>query len=368
MRSIRILMLAGAAAAALTIGVISPASAIQPSAPTPTANSTPTPTPTPTPTATPKATPTPTPTPTTPTAATFRLPLAAKSYSVSSYFGPRCIPVRYGPTVHRGVDMAAAGGAPIHAVAAGVVTATVNGTSSQEGYISVRSIIDGVEYKAVYMHMWSATTHVKVGQTVTAGQRISQVGTSGASSGNHLHLELWKSTPAGMVATDAAAFLKKKGVDLYTSAYRVNAKPTPATCTYYTVGGVNFRTGPSTGYSVIRMLPLGTAMVHVPGTITAGFIPVKVGTQTGWVSASLVSPTKPPAPAVVAPRPVPKPPTYATTAALNLRTGPSTANARILLIPKGGNVGVVKASSGQWRQVSYAGKTGWVHSSYLVKR
>lgn len=366
MRSIRTFLLVGVATAALTIGTMSPATAaIQP------ATGTTTPTPTPTATvraATASPTPTPAPKPTTPAATTFRLPLAAKSYSVSSYFGPRCIPVQGGPTVHRGVDLGAAGGAAIYAIAAGVVTATVDGTRSREGYISVRHIIGGVEYKSVYMHVWSATTRVKVGQVVTAGQRISEVGSSGASSGNHLHLELWKSTSAGLVAQDAAAFLKSKGVDLYASAYRVNAKPTPATCTYYTVGGVNFRTGPSTGYSIIRMLPLGTAVVHVPGTITSGFIPVKVGTQSGWVSAPLVSPTRPAAPAVVTPPPAPKPPTFATTAALNLRVGASTGAARILIIPRGANVGVVKATSGAWRKVTYLGKTGWVHSAYLVKR
>lgn len=355
MRSIRTLLLASVTAAALTLGSVAPAGAAA-AAPLPLSPGVAT-----------AATPTPTPTPTPPAATTFRLPLVAKSYSVSSYFGPRCIPVQNGPTVHRGVDLAAKGGSPIYAIAAGVVTATVHGTSATEGYVKVRHVIGGVQYTSVYMHVWNATTRVKVGQIVSAGQHISEVGSSGASSGNHLHLELWQTTASGAVAIDAARFLQGKGVAIYKSSYAVVAKPTPATCTYYTVGGVNFRTGPSTSHSIIRMLPKGTAVVHVPGLITAGFIPVKVGTQSGWVSAPLVTPVKPAAaPAVVTP--APKPPTYATTAALNLRTAASLTAPRILIIPKGANVGVIQASNGVWRKVSYAGKTGWVHSAYLVKR
>lgn len=356
MRSLRAILLVGVTTAALTVGSIAPAAAaVQPaSAPALTVVSA----------------------ASTPTATTFRLPLASKSYSVSSYFGPRCIPIQGGPTVHRGIDLAAAGGAPIYSIAAGVVIATVDGTSSREGYVAVRHLIGGVEYKSVYMHVWKSTTRVKVGQTVSAGQRLSEVGSSGASSGNHLHLELWRSTSAGFVAIDPAAFLQPRGVNLYTSSYAVNAKPTPATCTYYTVGGVNFRTGPSTSHSIIRMLPLATAVVHVPGLITNGFIPVKVGTQSGWVSAGLVTPTRPSgAPAVVTPPPAPAPTpaptptptsTYLTTDALNLRATASTSGTRILLIPKGANVGVILASSGVWRKVAYLGKTGWVHSAYLI--
>lgn len=294
-------------------------------------------------------------TPTPPPALAFRLPITAKTYSVSSYFGPRCIPVQGGSTYHYGVDLATKAGTPIYTIAAGVVTATVNGTTSRAGYISVRHSIDGVEYTSIYMHIWSATTRVAVGQIVEAGQRISEVGSSGVSSGNHLHLELWKATSPGAQAQNAAAFLQARGIDLYTSATAVTAKTTPATCTYYTVVGLNFRTQPSTTAPIIRVLPRGTAMTHVPGSISGSFIPVRVGTQSGWVSAGYVSPTKPA-------------PTYATTAPLRLRAAPSTSAVTLLIIPARANVGVILATSGVWRKVSYAGKTGWVHSAYLVQR
>lgn len=337
MRSIRTPLLGAIVAAALTLGSLTPAAASVAAAPAVTALTGASATP--------------------PPADTFRIPIAAKTYALSSYFGPRCIPVQGGSTYHYGVDLAAKAGTPIYAIAAGVVTATVSGTSSRAGYISVRHSIGGVEHTSVYMHIWSATTRVQVGQIVTAGQRISEVGSSGVSSGNHLHLELWKATSAGSQAQNAADFLRARGIDLYTSATAVTATAAPATCTYYTVVGVNFRTGPSTTASIIRVLPRGTAVTHVPGTISGGFIPVRVGTQAGWVSASYVSPTKPPPPV-----------TYATTAPLRLRAAPSTSAATILIIPAGANVGPILATSGVWRKVSYAGKTGWVHSAYLVRR
>ena len=335
-------MLAAVAAAALALGGLSPAAASVTAREAPVAVATATPTP--------------------PPATTFRLPIAGKTYYLSSYFGPRCIPVQGASTYHYGVDLAAKAGTPISAIAAGVVTATVSGTTSRAGYISVRHSIDGVQYTSTYMHMWSATTRVQVGQIVAAGQRISEVGSSGVSTANHLHLELWKATSGGSQAQDPAAFLKARGIDLLTSATAVTATAAPATCTYYAVVGLNFRTAPSATAPVIRVLPQGTSMTHVPGTITAGFIPVRVGTQSGWVSAAYVSPTKPAA--------ATKPPvaTYATTAALRLRAAPSTSAATILVIPKGANVGPILATSGVWRKVSYAGKTGWVHSAYLVKR
>src|SRR6478752_4748890 len=204
MRSIRIPLLGGVAAAILVLGSLTAPAAFAtavsgaavsgssmttapgpgptpgPTTPSPTpapttaSTATPAPTPTPTAAATPAITPPPAPTSTaTPIqktavapspAAGFRLPVAAKTYFLTSNFGPRCIPVQGGSTYHYGVDLAASTGTPIYSIAAGVVTATVSGTSSREGYISVRHVIDGAQYTSVYMHIWSATTQVAVGE------------------------------------------------------------------------------------------------------------------------------------------------------------------------------------------------------------
>ncbi|MGZ0712280.1 SH3 domain-containing protein (plasmid) [Coraliomargarita sp. W4R53] len=332
------------------------------------------------PTALPAMIPTPTPkAPVAPPQATaFVSPLAAKSYTVTSYDGPRCMPLPGASTYHYGIDLGARGGEPIYAVAAGVVTATVTGTSSRAGYVAIRHYIGTQTYTSLYYHIWEATTHVKVGDTVRAGQRISQVGTSGGSTGNHLHLEIWTDTSSGAKVLRPTEFLLPRKVDLVKGATVVTAKATPATCTYYATTAVNLRSGPSTSYSTVTTLSSGTAVVHVPGSTSNSFLPVKVGSKSGWVASWLLTPTKPaptptptptPAPAAT-PAPAVKPATYVTTAALNLRSSASTTAKVVILLPKGANVGAVLATSGVWRKVAYVTsskvtKTGWVHSGYL---
>jgi len=309
-----------------------------------------------------------------PVATTFAMPLKAKSYTAVSYYGARCIPLPGASTYHLGLDLAAPGGDPIYAIADGVVAATLDGTKSTAGYIKLRHNIGGVTYTSIYYHIWKSTTRVKTGQIVKAGQHISEVGTSGVSGGNHLHLEVWKGEPGKATSTDPAPFLKSRGVDLYGKAKAVTASKAPKTCTYYVSSPVNFRTGPSTSYTSLKVLPTGTSMVHVPGNMTNGFIPVTVAGQSGWVSGSYVTSTKPrvTTPAVTTPTPasvtVKKPATYKAKAAVNFRKSASLKGKKIRVIPKGANVGVIKASKGVWRKVTYKGKTGWVHSSYLKKR
>ncbi|MEQ6896761.1 SH3 domain-containing protein [Microbacterium sp. KR10-403] len=310
-----------------------------------------------------------------PQATTFTTPLK-KAYSISSYYGARCMPVAGASTFHLGVDLAAPTGTPIYAVAAGVVVATVDGTSSQAGYIKIRHRVGAVTYTSFYYHIWDSTTHVTVGEVVKAGQRISEVGSSGRVSGPHLHLEIWKGEPGSATSLDPAPFMKKHGVDLYGAATAIFATRAPATCTYYTTTLVNFRTGPSTSSPVIRALPAATKVVHVPGAATGGYLPVTVGSTKGWISSSYLSPDKPvvatPAPAqattgTTTPAKTAKPATsYKTTAALNLRATASLNGKVLLVLPRGAAVGTVKGTSGTWRKITYKKKTGWVSSAYLT--
>lgn len=104
----------------------------------------------------------------------------AYSY-VSSPFGYRVHPVTGKYTMHQGVDLPAPRGTPIYASRSGYVTiATYNSTAGN--YVTINHQ-DG--YTSVYMHM----THdvVGVGEYVKAGQLIGYVGSTGRSTGNHLH-------------------------------------------------------------------------------------------------------------------------------------------------------------------------------------
>ena len=105
---------------------------------------------------------------------------------ISSYFGPRPQPVPGASTNHKGVDLAAPYGANILASAAGVVT-TAKYSSSAGNYVV---IAHGNGISTVYMH--ASSLLVSVGDVVEQGQVIAKVGSTGYSSGNHLHFGVIK--------------------------------------------------------------------------------------------------------------------------------------------------------------------------------
>jgi murein DD-endopeptidase MepM/ murein hydrolase activator NlpD len=111
--------------------------------------------------------------------------------------------VRWGK-LHAGIDLAAPEGTPYKAVHAGVVTAA--GYNGGYGYsITIRQA-NGVE--VIYAH--SRRLLVKVGDKVTAGQVIGEVGNTGYSYGTHLHLEVHENG----APTDPIPFLRDRGVDI----------------------------------------------------------------------------------------------------------------------------------------------------------
>lgn len=110
----------------------------------------------------------------------FGRPLATYKY-VSCYFGGNG---------HRGTDYAAPGGTEIYAVSGGVVTAAAY-HYSWGYYVQVYHGKDdnGNTYSTLYAHMNSAPV-VSVGQNVSKRQVLGYVGSTGNSTGNHLHLEM----------------------------------------------------------------------------------------------------------------------------------------------------------------------------------
>ena len=103
------------------------------------------------------------------------------NYYISSVFGNRLHPVYGYWRMHNGIDMACAQGTPIYASRGGLVEIAVY-SSSAGNYVQLNH---GDGYRSVYMHM----THyiVYAGQYVQAGQVIGYVGSTGASTGPHLH-------------------------------------------------------------------------------------------------------------------------------------------------------------------------------------
>lgn len=112
----------------------------------------------------------------------YMWPVSGYSY-ISSSYGSRICPF-HGPEFHYGIDIPAAGGTPVLATANGIVLAQAF-DSGLGNYI----IIDhGNGVSSYYLH--NSTVSVSVGQTVTQGQVIAGVGTTGSSTGNHLDFRI----------------------------------------------------------------------------------------------------------------------------------------------------------------------------------
>lgn len=99
----------------------------------------------------------------------------------------------YGYSGHTGVDFACPGGTPIVAVKSGVVVTSTalkraNGSYRSYGEYIVINHYDGT--MTLYAHMLPGSRMVHKGDTVVQGQQIGQVGTTGNSTGNHLHFEV----------------------------------------------------------------------------------------------------------------------------------------------------------------------------------
>ncbi len=106
--------------------------------------------------------------------------------SISSPYGSRIHPISGKQSFHSGIDIPASQGTPIIATRSGTVTiATYN--SSYGNYVEINHG-DGTSSR--YAHMMNGGILVKVGDTVRQGQIIGKVGTTGASTGNHLHFEI----------------------------------------------------------------------------------------------------------------------------------------------------------------------------------
>lgn len=113
-------------------------------------------------------------------------PLPEGTWVRTDGFGPRDFPP---DPFHTGVDFAAADGTPILAVADGIVT-DAHYTDQWGGQIFIEHTVEGHTVATVYVHMWQHGIYVETGQEVTAGQHIGDVGSSGLSTGAHLHLEV----------------------------------------------------------------------------------------------------------------------------------------------------------------------------------
>jgi murein DD-endopeptidase MepM/ murein hydrolase activator NlpD len=105
---------------------------------------------------------------------------------ISSYFGERMDPFNGEDAFHKGVDFASGAGSDVLAVASGIVT----WAGPREGYGNLVELNHGNGYVTRYAH--AARTLVTVGDEVERGQAVAVVGSSGRSTGPHVHFEVLK--------------------------------------------------------------------------------------------------------------------------------------------------------------------------------
>lgn len=134
-------------------------------------------------------------------------------------FGWRVHPIDKTRKHHNGADIT--GQKWIKAVADGeVITARAAKTKKSNGepggygyFVVIRHNIDGAWYTSLYAHLVKDSFQVKEGDKVKAGKIVGEMGTSGHSTGVHLHLEIWKGKTHGWSAdgsgfVDPIAFIK----------------------------------------------------------------------------------------------------------------------------------------------------------------
>ncbi|MBQ1709477.1 MAG: M23 family metallopeptidase [Bacteroidales bacterium] len=112
-------------------------------------------------------------------------PVNPKNVQITSPFGARFHPIRQTIVFHEGIDLAGPAGQPVYATGDGVVESTEVNFS---GYGNVIVIDHGFGYKTRYAHL--KEIKVTQGQVVIRGDRIGTLGSSGLSTGPHLHYEV----------------------------------------------------------------------------------------------------------------------------------------------------------------------------------
>lgn len=105
---------------------------------------------------------------------------------ISSYYGYRKHPIKKRSILHRGIDFVSKEGTPILAVASGVVS----WAGPRGGYGNLVEVNHGDGYSTRYAH--NSTVLVGVGDLVSRGDEIATMGSTGHSTGTHVHFEVWR--------------------------------------------------------------------------------------------------------------------------------------------------------------------------------
>ncbi|MBE6153566.1 MAG: hypothetical protein E7166_05020 [Firmicutes bacterium] len=130
----------------------------------------------------------------------LRHPIDVDKYTITSPFGLRIHPVTKEKKGHTGLDMGANAGTPIYAFAPGKVIKEAKSSSGYGFHIVIGHDIDAdgkYDYHSLYGH--NSQNLVTVGDEVAGGEMIAKVGSTGMSTGPHLHFEVIKVNANGEI-------------------------------------------------------------------------------------------------------------------------------------------------------------------------
>ncbi len=114
------------------------------------------------------------------------------NYHVSSYFGFRTDPFTYETRYHSGMDLSTSCGIAVLSSGNGIVYETGKIDDGLGNYIYIKHELDGITYYSVYGHLLDNSILVHSEQVVMQGEQIASVGSTGRSTGCHLHFTIMK--------------------------------------------------------------------------------------------------------------------------------------------------------------------------------
>ena len=208
----------------------------------------------------------------------------------------------------------------------------------------------------------TANLHLRAGagtnnKSLTVLKQNSKVTSTGKTSGRWYQVKAGSKT--GWVSSTYLKEVKSSGSSKPTA-------PTPPkqqqsnSKTYTTTANLHLRAGASTSHKSLTVLKKNTK-VTATGKTSGKWYQVKSGSKTGWVSSTYLKKV-----GATAKTPnVNKTVTKKTSANLNMRSGAGTGHKIVLTIPKNKSVSLTGKNSGNWAQVKYGSKTGWVSKTYL---
>lgn len=129
--------------------------------------------------------------------------------TITDGWGARVSPCLGCSTFHKGVDFTPGAGAPIYAIADGVVSYTQVSDSGLGNNVVIDHLINGQRVQSVYAHMQMNSSPLKTGTPIKVGDFVGLVGQTGSATGPHLHFEIHLDG----VAVDPFAWLTANAVN-----------------------------------------------------------------------------------------------------------------------------------------------------------